>query len=88
MWQLWWNFCHCSIFCLDGRFAEAVGGLLLVCGFQTRIASFLVIYHASCYLYATNTKRIMELPCSHGILWVAMFFLILGSGRFGIDYLL
>jgi hypothetical protein len=30
----------------------------------------------------------MELSRSHGIFWVAMFFLILGSGRFGIDYLL
>jgi hypothetical protein len=43
--------------------------------------------HHGCYLYATNTKRIMELPCSHGIFWLRCSFII-GSGRFGIDYLL
>lgn len=72
-----------------GAFAEAIGGLLLLFGFQTRIASFLVM---STMLVAIFMQQINEglwncLPAM-GFLWVAMLYLILGSGRFGIDYLL
>ena len=77
------------LFAWMGAFAEAVGGLLLLFGFQTRIASFLVM---STMLVAIFMQQINQglwncLPAM-GFLWVAMFYLILGSGRFGIDHLL
>jgi hypothetical protein len=84
MWQIM-VFCLCQLL-LGWALCRSCWRLLL--DFKPRIASF-GYFHAGCYLYATNTKRIMELSLtSHGIFWVAMFFLILGSGRFGIDYLL
>ncbi|MBC7606400.1 MAG: DoxX family protein [Burkholderiales bacterium] len=72
-----------------GAFSEAVGGLFLFIGFQTRIASFLVM---SAMLVAIFMQQIGEgiwncLPAM-GILWVSLFGLVLGSGRFGLDYLL
>ena len=77
------------LFAWMGAFAEAVGGLLLLFGFQTRLASFLVM---STMLVAIFMQQINQglwncLPAM-GFLWVAMFYLILGSGRFGIDHLL
>jgi putative oxidoreductase len=70
-------------------FSEAVGGLLLMVGFQTRIASALIM---ATMLVAIFMQQIQEgmwntLPAL-GFLWVGLYHLILGSGRFGIDYLL
>lgn len=72
-----------------GAFSEAVGGIFLLLGFQTRIASFLVM---STMLVAIFMQQIENglwncLPAM-GFLWVSIFTMILGSGRFGIDYLL
>ena len=72
-----------------GAFSEAVGGILLLLGFQTRVASFLVM---STMLVAIFMQQIENglwncLPAM-GFLWVAIFYMITGSGRFGIDYLL
>jgi putative oxidoreductase len=70
-------------------FAEAVGGLFLIFGFQTRIASFLIL---CTMLVAIFMQQINEgmwncLPAL-GFMWVALYCLIIGSGRFGIDYLI
>ena len=72
-----------------GAFSEAVGGILLLLGLQTRVASFLV---TSTMLVAIFMQQIENglwncLPAM-GFLWVAIFYMITGSGRFGIDYLL
>ena len=78
-----------AFFAWMGAFAEAVGGLLLVCGFQTRIASFLVICTMLVAIFMQQIQNgLWNCLAAMGFLWIAMFYLILGSGRFGIDYLL
>ena len=78
-----------AFFAWMGAFAEAVGGLLLLFGFQTRIASFLVMATMLVAMFMQQYKEglWMMLPAM-GFLWASMITLILGSGRFGIDYLL
>jgi putative oxidoreductase len=70
-------------------FAEAVGGLLLMAGLQTRIASFLIICTmlVAMFLQHAGKDLWMQLPAM-GFLFTAIFTIVLGSGRFGIDYLL
>jgi putative oxidoreductase len=71
-----------------GAFSEAVGGIFLLLGFQTRIASFLIMGTMLVAIFMQQIHNGMWncLPAM-GFLWVALFYLILGSGRFGIDYL-
>lgn len=72
-----------------GAFSEAVGGLLLVLGFKTRIASFLIMCTmlVAIFMQKWNGGMWGMLPAM-GFLWVSMFTMYLGSGRFGIDNLI
>ena len=72
-----------------GAFSEAVGGLLLVLGLKTRIASFLIICTmlTAIFMQKWNQGLWGMLPAM-GFLWVSMQHVYLGSGRFGIDYLI
>ncbi len=72
-----------------GAFSEAVGGLMLLVGFQTRIASFLIICTmlVAIFMQQINQGTWMMLPAM-GFLWVALYTFIMGSGRFGFDYLI
>jgi len=78
-----------AFFAWMGAFSEAVGGMFLLFGFQTRIASFLIL---GTMLVAIFMQQISNGLCNclpaMGFLWVSLFTLILGSGRFGIDYLI
>ena len=78
-----------AFFAWMGAFSEAVGGMLLLLGFQTRIASFLIICTmlVAVFMQQINKGLWMCLPAL-GFLWASIFTLIQGSGRFGIDYLL
>ena len=78
-----------AFFAWMGAFAEAVGGLTMLIGFQTRISSFLVACTmlVAMFMQQWSQGLWMMLPAM-GILWASMTSLILGSGRFGIDYLL
>ncbi len=72
-----------------GAFSEAVGGLFLLFGFQTRLFSALL---CCTMLVAIFMQQIHQgtwntLPAA-GFLWVGMYSLVLGSGRFGIDFLM
>ncbi len=72
-----------------GAFSEAVGGLFLAFGLKTRLFSFLI---ACTMLVAVLCQKWDQgawglLPAM-GFLWVAIYNLFLGSGRFGLDYLL
>ncbi|WP_162127245.1 DoxX family protein [Flavobacterium phycosphaerae] len=76
-----------AFFAWMGAFSEAVGGIFLLLGFQTRIASFLIM---GTMLVAIFMQQIQNglwncLPAM-GFLWIGIFYMILGSGRFGIDY--
>jgi putative oxidoreductase len=70
-------------------FSEAVGGLCLLFGFQTRIASFLIFATmlGAIFLQQIHQGMWNTLPAL-GFLWVSLYALILGSGRFGLDYLI
>ncbi|MGD1847302.1 MAG: DoxX family protein [Salibacteraceae bacterium] len=77
-----------------GAFAEAVGGLLLLLGFNTRISGFLIVCTMLVAIFFQKWQQVIEwgsiwgiLPAM-GFLWVGLYAMILGSGRFGIDYLI
>ncbi len=72
-----------------GAFSEAVGGVFLVLGLQTRVASFLVMCTmlVAIFFQQWGEGTWGMLPAM-GFLWLSMFTLVLGSGRFGLDYLL
>ena len=78
-----------AFFAWMGGFSEAVGGLFLLCGFQTRLASFLIMgtMLVAIFMQQIHQGMWMCLPAM-GFLWVAIFGFVQGSGRFGIDYLL
>lgn len=72
-----------------GAFSEAVGGLFLMLGLKTRIASFLILCTmlVAVFMQKWNSGLWSMLPAL-GFLWVAVYNLGLGSGRFGLDYLI
>ena len=75
-----------TLFAWLGAFSEAVGGLFLAFGLQTRIASFLIICTmlvAIIFQQSSSGTWAMLVPA--GFLWVAVYHLYFGSGRFGLD---
>ncbi|MDJ0645755.1 MAG: DoxX family protein [Flavobacteriaceae bacterium] len=72
-----------------GAFSEAVGGLFLAFGLKTRVASFLIMCTmlVAIFLQKWGQGTWGMLPAM-GFLWIAIYNLYLGSGRFGIDYLI
>lgn len=72
-----------------GAFSEAVGGLFLAFGLKTRIASFLIMCTmlVAIFLQKWGQGTWGMLPAM-GFLWIAMYNLYFGSGRFGLDYVL
>lgn len=77
-----------AFFAWMGAFSEAVGGIFLLLGLQTRIASFLI---GATMLVAIFMQQMQNglwncLPAM-GFLWISLFYMVLGSGRFGLDYL-
>ncbi len=77
------------LFAWLGAFSEAVGGLFLAIGLQTRIASFLIMCTmlVAIFLQKWGQGTWGMLPAL-GFLWIAAYNLYLGSGRFGLDYLI
>ena len=72
-----------------GAFSEAVGGVFLVLGLQTRAFSFLVVCTMLVAIFFQQFGQgVWNMLPAMGFLWVSLFTLILGSGRFGIDYFL
>ena len=71
-----------------GAFSEAVGGLFLLFGLQTRITAFLILCTMLVAIFMQQIQNgLWNCLAAMGFLWVAMFYLIIGSGRFGLDYL-
>lgn len=77
-----------AFFAWMGAFAEGVGGIMLALGIQTRISGFLIMCTmlVAMFMEQWNEGIWMMLPAM-GFLWIGLFYMILGSGRFGIDYL-
>ncbi|MEM6516155.1 MAG: DoxX family protein [Bacteroidota bacterium] len=72
-----------------GAFSEAVGGILLALGIQTRLSAFLIMCTmlVAIFLQKWNQGTWSMLPAM-GFLWISIYNLYLGSGRFGIDNLI
>jgi putative oxidoreductase len=66
----------------------ALQKLLAVAFISNQELLLLVIFMLVAIFMQQIQNGLWNCLCCHGIFWVAMFFLILGSGRFGIDYLL
>jgi putative oxidoreductase len=69
--------------------SEAIGGLFLAIGLKTRIAAFLI---GCTMLVAIFFQKFGEgtwnmLPAM-GFLWISIYSFVLGSGKFGVDYLI
>ena len=68
---------------------EVVGSFLIMIGLFTRVAAFnlMITMLVAIFLQKWDTEVWEKLPAM-GFLWIALFTLVLGSGRFGVDYLL
>ena len=72
-----------------GAFSEAVGGIFLLVGFLTRPFSFLILCTMLvAIVFQQFDQGTWNMLPAMGIMWVALYNLILGSGRFGIDHLI
>jgi len=78
-----------EFFAWMGAFSEAVGGVFLLLGLFTRPFSFLIVctMAVAIFFQQFNYGTWNMLPAM-GIMWVALYTTIMGSGRFGIDYLI
>lgn len=78
-----------AFFAWMGAFAEAVGGLVLLLGFQTRLFSFLIVCTMLTAMFAQQFEAgLWNMLPAMGFLWVGLTHLALGSGRFGLDYII
>lgn len=70
-----------------GAFSEAVGGLALILGFQTRLFSVLIgcTMLVAAYMQQGDRGLWSQLPAL-GFLWLCLYTSVLGGGRFSIDY--
>jgi putative oxidoreductase len=67
--------------------SEAIGGLFLAAGFYTRIFSLLtMITMLVAIFYQKWGDGLWSMMPALGFLWVSMYTLVLGSGKFGVDY--
>ena len=72
-----------------GAFSEAVGGLFFALGLKTRLFSFLIICTMLVAVFLQKfDKGIWSMLPAISFLWVAIYNLYFGSGRFGLDYLI
>ena len=78
-----------NFFAWMGAFSEAVGGLLFVLGLLTRPAALLVSCTMLVAMFMQQWQQgLWNMLPAMGFLWAALPVLVLGSGRFGLDYLL
>jgi putative oxidoreductase len=77
------------VFAWAAVMAEVVGGAALAAGLATRIAgaTIAVTMLVAALVQKADASLWEKLP-SLGFLWVALYAIVLGSGRFGLDYLL
>lgn len=68
-------------------FSETIGGLLLALGFKTRFAAFLILCTMLVAMFGQKwDEGVWGMLPAMGFLWVSIYSLVLGSGRFGLDY--
>lgn len=77
------------LFAWLGAASEAIGGLFLALGLKTRIASFLLICTMLvAMIFQKWDQGVWGMLPAMGFLWVSLYSFVLGSGRFGLDYLI
>ncbi|MFY0642968.1 MAG: DoxX family protein [Bacteroidia bacterium] len=69
-------------------FAEAVSGILMAIGFKTRLNAFLIFFTMLVALSVHWADPLHDKLGSLAFLWISIYVMILGSGRFGLDYLI
>ena len=78
-----------AFFAWMGGFSEAVGRLLLALGLLTRPAAFLVRCTMQVAIFMQQLHQgLWNMLHGIGFIWAALPALVLGSGCFGLDYLL
>lgn len=78
-----------SFFAWMGAFSEAVGGLLLMLGFQTRIASLLIFCTMMVAAFCQQLQNgYWNMLPALGFGFICIYTFALGSGRLGVDYLI
>lgn len=72
-----------------GAASEAIGGMFLLLGLQTRISAFLIscTMLTAIFLQKWGGPLWGMLPAM-GFLWVSLYATVFGSGKFGLDYLI
>lgn len=69
--------------------SEAIGGLFLFFGFQTRVSAFLILCTMSVAIFFQKWgDGVWSMLPAMGFLWMSMYALTLGSGKLGLDYLI
>jgi putative oxidoreductase len=77
-----------AFFAWMGAFSEAVGGLFLILGLKTRLFAFLNVCTMLVAVFIQQAGQGWNQLPALGFLWVAIFYMVAGSGRFGIDYII
>lgn len=77
------------LFAWLGAASEAIGGLFLVFGLKTRVASFFLTCTMLVAIFFQKWDQgLWGMLPAMGFLWVSLYSMVLGSGRFGLDYLI
>ena len=72
-----------------GAASEAIGGAFLAFGLKTRIASFFIMCTMLVAIFFQKSGNgVWSMLPAMGFLWLSLYNLVLGSGRFGFDYLI
>lgn len=67
--------------------AETFGGAMLVLGLGTRLAGFTVMCTMLVAIFFQKWgKEIWEMLPAFGFLWISIYAIVMGSGRFGLDH--
>ena len=83
-----------TLFAWLGAATEAIGGLFLAFGLGTRIWSVLLSITMLTAVFFEKWPQAMEYESSWpllpaiGFLWISIYSIVLGSGKFGVDYLI
>lgn len=78
-----------ALFAWLGAFSEGVGGVAMILGLQTRLFGLLVMGTMAVAVFGQQWGNGMwqMLPAT-GFLWFGLYSMVLGGGRFSVDYLL
>ena len=69
--------------------AETLGGALLVMGLLTRFAGFMVMCTMLVAIFFQKWGgEVWEMLPALGFLWISLYAIVMGSGRFGLDHLI